>query len=86
MTKEEIAYNAASQWRRCFKCDGFVDDDCKIKCDRDKLITCDAWYHGYRTALMALIDYDEVNKEAKNGNDKEKQQESETRHDESFAN
>lgn len=61
MTKEEIAYNAASQWRRCFKCDGFVDDDCKIKCDRDKLITCDAWYHGYRTALMALIDYDEIN-------------------------
>ena len=53
--KEKIAKNAASGWCRCFKCDG-VFDETNIKCEKEKLITCQQWYHGYRTALLALDD------------------------------
>ena len=53
--KEQIAKNAASGWCRCFKCDG-VFDDTNIKCEKEKLVTCQQWYNGYRTALLALGD------------------------------
>ena len=53
--KEKIARNAASGWCRCFKCDG-VFDDTNIKCEKEKLVTCQQWYNGYRTALLALGD------------------------------
>lgn len=53
--KEKIARNAASGLCRCFKCDG-VFDELNIKCDKDKLVTCQQWYDGYRTALLALDD------------------------------
>lgn len=61
MTNEEIARNAASQWCRCYKCDGIArnlisenEPAVKFKCEKDKLQTCQKWYDGYRTALMAL--------------------------------
>lgn len=61
MTKEQRARNAASQWCRCFKCDGVArnlisenEPAVRFKCDKDKLHTCLKWYNGYRTALMAL--------------------------------
>lgn len=53
--KEKIAINAANTWCRCFKCDGIIRDT-NDKCDKDKLLTCHQWYHGYRTALLALDD------------------------------
>ena len=53
--KEKIARNAASGWCRCFKCDG-VFDDTNIKCEKEKLVTCQQWYNGYRAALLALDD------------------------------
>lgn len=34
--KEKIARNAASEWCRCFKCDG-VFDDTNIKCEKEKI-------------------------------------------------
>lgn len=54
--KDKIARNSASGWCRCFKCDGIIRD-CNTKCDKDKLLTCKQWYHGYRTAVLALDDY-----------------------------
>ena len=53
--KEQIARNAASTWCRCFKCDGRVNDTGCV-CEKDKLLACSQWYHGYRTALLALGD------------------------------
>ena len=53
--KEEIARNAASEWCRCFKCDG-INRENHCKCDKEKFITCLQWFHGYRTALLALDD------------------------------
>ena len=52
-SKDDIARNAASGWCRCFKCDGIVNQTHE-KCDKAKLMTCLQWYHGYRTALLAL--------------------------------
>lgn len=56
--KEKIAKNAASTWCRCFKCDKIVRDidGFPYPCEKDKLKTCLQWYHGYRTALLALGD------------------------------
>ena len=61
MTKEEIAKKAATQWCRCWKCDGMArnlisenEPAVKFKCEKDKLRTCHVWYDGYRTALLAL--------------------------------
>ena len=54
--KEKVARNAASGWCRCFKCDGIVRDT-NTNCDKDRLFTCNQWYNGYRTALLALDDY-----------------------------
>jgi hypothetical protein len=56
--KEKIAINAANTWCRCFKCDGIIRDT-NDKCDKDKLLTCHQWFHGYRTALLALNDYEQ---------------------------
>lgn len=61
MTNEEIAKKAATNWCRCWKCDGIVhnlisenEPAVKFKCDKDKLATCHKWYDGYRTALLAF--------------------------------
>lgn len=56
--KEKIARNAASGWCRCFKCDKTVRDidEYPYPCEKEKLKTCSQWYHGYRTALLALAD------------------------------
>lgn len=56
--KEKIAKNAASTWCRCFKCDKTVRDidEFPYPCEKEKLKTCLQWYHGYRTALLALGD------------------------------
>ena len=56
--KEKIAINAANTWCRCFKCDGIIRDS-NDKCDKNKLLTCHQWYHGYRAALLALDDYEQ---------------------------
>ena len=53
--KEKIAISAANTWCRCFKCDGTIRDTHR-KCNKDTLTTCLQWYHGYRTALLALDD------------------------------
>lgn len=53
--KEKIARNAASGWCRCFKCDGIIREN-HFECDKETLTTCLQWYHGYRTALLALDD------------------------------
>lgn len=61
MSKEEKARAAASQWCRCFKCDGIAHNliseslgEVTFKCDKNNLKTCHQWYDGYRTALIAL--------------------------------
>ena len=65
--KEKIARSAASTWCRCFKCDGIVNSTHQ-KCEQDKLLTCHKWYDGYRTALLAINDYEQqMIKEAKDG-------------------
>ena len=56
--KEKIAKSAASTWCRCFKCDGIVNSTHE-KCEKDKLLTCHKWYDGYRTALLAISDYEQ---------------------------
>jgi hypothetical protein len=53
--KEKNARNAASAWCRCFKCDGIIND-INVKCNKEKLVTCQQWYDGYRTAMIALED------------------------------
>ena len=53
--KEAIARNAASGWCRCYKCDGIINAT-HTQCDKETLTTCMQWYHGYRTALLALGD------------------------------
>lgn len=62
--KEKIARNAASGWCRCFKCDGVINET-HLNCDKDKLLTCSKWYDGYRTAMIALGDYERIKEEAK---------------------
>lgn len=62
--KEQIARNAASTWCRCYKCDGIVNAT-GFKCDKKKQATCRKWYDGYRTAMLALGEYEEhLKKEA----------------------
>ena len=56
--KKKIAISAANQWCRCFKCDGIIRDT-HDKCDKEKLLTCHQWYHGYRTALLAIEEYEQ---------------------------
>ncbi len=56
--KEKIARNAACIWCRCFKCDGIIRDT-HDECDQEKLLTCHQWYHGYRTAMIALENYEQ---------------------------
>lgn len=56
--KEKIAKSAANTWCRCFKCDGVVNSTHE-KCEKDKLLTCHKWYDGYRTALLAISDYEQ---------------------------
>jgi len=56
MEIEDYAKSAATQWCRCWKCDKIIRDT-KTKCDKDRLVTCHKWYDGYRTALLALSDY-----------------------------
>ena len=56
--KEKIAKNAASTWCRCFKCDGVINSTHE-KCKKDKLLTCHKWYDGYRTALLAISEYEQ---------------------------
>ena len=53
--KEKIAMNAASTWCRCFKCDGKVRET-GCACEKDTRLTCTHWYHGFRTAILALGD------------------------------
>ena len=53
--KEKIARSAATEWCRCFKCNGIIRDT-NDECEPDKLLTCHQWYDGYRTALLALSD------------------------------
>lgn len=65
--KDKIAKSAASTWCRCFKCDGIVNSTHQ-KCEKDKLLTCRKWYDGYRTALLAINDYEQqMIKETKDG-------------------
>ena len=56
--REKIAVNAANEWCRCFKCDGKVNATGST-CEKDKLLTCRKWYDGYRTALLAISDYEQ---------------------------
>ena len=53
--KDLIARGAANNWCRCYKCDEIIRGT-NIKCQKDKLVTCQTWYDGYRTALLALGD------------------------------
>lgn len=50
--RERIARSAASDWCRCFKCDGFINETGE-KCAKPGA-TCWKWYDGYKTALIAL--------------------------------
>jgi hypothetical protein len=45
-------------WCRCFKCDGKVNAT-GCTCEKDKMLTCRKWYDGYRTALLALSEYEQ---------------------------
>ena len=56
--KEKIAISAANTWCRCFKCDGKVNTT-GYTCDQDKKLTCHKWYDGYRTAMLALSEYEQ---------------------------
>lgn len=50
--REKIARSAASDWCRCFKCDGIVNETGK-KCEKP-CATCWKWFDGYKTSLIAL--------------------------------
>ncbi len=56
--KEKIAISAANEWCRCFKCDGRVNAT-GCACEKDKKLTCLKWYDGFRTAMLALNDYEQ---------------------------
>lgn len=59
-TNEEIAKSAANDWCRCFKCDEMVHDiDPCYMCKKPNK-TCQKWYDGYRTALIALEHKDHI--------------------------
>ena len=52
--KDKIARNAASEWSKCFKCDGVVNGEgVTWKCKKPGE-TCHKWYDGFRTAKIAL--------------------------------
>lgn len=54
MTREEkdkIARNAASTYCRCFECDGIYK-----RCNKKTFETCNKWFDGYNTAMIALAD------------------------------
>ena len=53
--KEKIARNAASEWCRCYKCDGIIRTS-NSQCNKEDMTVCMQFYHGYRTALLALED------------------------------
>ena len=58
INKEKIAISAANEWCRCFKCDGRVNAT-GCACEKDKKLTCHKWYDGFRTAMLALNDYEQ---------------------------
>ena len=49
---DNTAWNAASVWCRCFKCDGIVNET-GCKCEKPNC-TCCKWYDAYKGALIAL--------------------------------
>ena len=50
---EKIAASAASEWCRCFKCDGIINET-GDRCDKPRSVTCWKYRDGYKTALIAL--------------------------------
>ena len=50
---EKIAASAASEWCRCFKCDGIINET-GDRCDKKNNVTCLKYRDGYKTALIAL--------------------------------
>ena len=51
--RERIAASAASDWCRCFKCDGIINET-GTPCDKPSGVTCIKFRDGYKTALIAL--------------------------------
>ena len=51
--RERIAASAASDWCRCFKCDGIINET-GTPCDEPSGVTCIKFRDGYKTALIAL--------------------------------
>lgn len=49
---EKTARSAASDWCRCFKCDGIVNETGR-PCDKPGA-TCLKWYDAYKGAMIAL--------------------------------
>ncbi|MBP5725260.1 MAG: hypothetical protein J6X18_17005 [Bacteroidales bacterium] len=50
---EEIAANAASTYCRCSQCKG-INPDMGTKCCKERSLTCNRYFIGYETALIAL--------------------------------
>ena len=53
-TNEQIAFSAANDWCRCFKCDNLINDfGVWDKCERPNC-TCSQWRDAYKGAMIAL--------------------------------
>lgn len=51
--REDIAASAASQWARCYKCDGIRRDN-GATCSKELHLTCPTYRDAYKGALIAL--------------------------------
>ena len=67
---EEIAANAASTYCRCSQCNG-VNPDMGTNCCKERSLTCNRYFIGYETALIAL---EHMNKQLGNPVDKVEQE------------
>ena len=50
---EKIAHEAASTYCRCSRCNG-VNPDMVTNCCKERSLTCNRYFIGYETALIAL--------------------------------
>ena len=50
---EKIAHEAASTYCRCSRCNG-VNPDMGTNCCKERSLTCNRYFIGYETALIAL--------------------------------
>ena len=69
---EEIAANAAETYCRCSNCNG-VNPDMGTNCCKERSLTCNRYFIGYETALIAL---EQMNEQLGNPVEKVQQEDS----------